>query len=395
MSELFGSKEKRKEMMKTLIRRIHEGEDAERIKREFMEVLKSTTPEEIAVVEQELIEEGLPREEVLNLCEVHLAVFQESLQKESDQLAPEGHPVRILMEEHSAMVNIAGMLVNASREGDWEKIQELAEKLRSSETHYLREENVLFPYLEKYGIKEPPAVMWMEHDRIRELKKRLYELVESKDESSIEELQNLSVMLSEMLSSHFFKENNVLFPMAIKVLSEQEWYMARKEFDDLGYCEFTPESVLKSFGTSVKEEPRPYVAGDGLVDLGSGSLTLEELIAILNTLPVDFTFVDKDDRVKYFNEPADRIFVRTRAVIGRSVQQCHPQKSLHVVNKILEDFKAGVRDSADFWINKDGRLIYIRYFPVRNDKGEYLGTLEVTQDVTEIKQLEGEKRLLS
>lgn len=126
----------------------------------------------------------------------------------------------------------------------------------------------------------------------------------------------------------------------------------------------------------------------------TGSFTKEELETLLNTLPVDITFVDKNDTVRYFSQTKDRIFPRTKAVIGKKVQQCHPQKSLHVVNQILEDFKNNKRDVAEFWINLNNRLIYIRYFPVRNKNGEYLGCLEVTQDITDIKKIEGERRLL-
>ncbi len=126
----------------------------------------------------------------------------------------------------------------------------------------------------------------------------------------------------------------------------------------------------------------------------TGSFAKEELETLLNTLPVDITFVDKNDTVRYFSQTKDRIFPRTKAVIGRKVQQCHPQKSLHVVNQILEDFKNNKRDVAEFWINLNNRLIYIRYFPVRNKSGDYLGCLEVTQDITDIKKIEGERRLL-
>jgi len=119
-----------------------------------------------------------------------------------------------------------------------------------------------------------------------------------------------------------------------------------------------------------------------------------QIKAILNTLPVDVTFIDSEDTVRYFNQSKDRIFVRTNAVLGRKVQKCHPQKSIHIVNRILDEFKSGKSDMAEFWINMGGRLVYIRYFAVRDETGKYLGTLEVTQDVTRIKQLEGEKRLL-
>jgi len=131
----------------------------------------------------------------------------------------------------------------------------------------------------------------------------------------------------------------------------------------------------------------------GEIAFETGNLSQEELETILNRLPVDITFVDKEDTVRYFSQSKERIFPRTKAVIGRKVQQCHPQKSIHVVNQILDDFRNGRRDVADFWIQLKGRLIYIRYFAIRKNR-EYLGCLEVTQDITDIKKIEGEKRLL-
>jgi PAS domain S-box-containing protein len=131
-----------------------------------------------------------------------------------------------------------------------------------------------------------------------------------------------------------------------------------------------------------------------MLQFETGSLSKEEVEAILDSLPIDVSFVDKEDRVKYFNKAEGRIFVRTKAVIGRKVQQCHPQKSVHVVNSILEAFKTGKKDVAEFWINLNDRLILIRYFAVRDKNGKYLGTLEVTQDITDIKKVEGQKRLL-
>ncbi|UCD93319.1 MAG: DUF438 domain-containing protein [Methanobacteriota archaeon] len=130
-----------------------------------------------------------------------------------------------------------------------------------------------------------------------------------------------------------------------------------------------------------------------MIDFETGSLSAEELEGIFNNLPMDITFVDSQDKVRFYSE-ADRIFVRTKAVIGRTVQQCHPEKSIDKVNEILEGFKAGTMDKAEFWINMNERLIHIRYFPVRNKGGDYLGCLEVTQDITDMKKIEGEKRLL-
>lgn len=131
-----------------------------------------------------------------------------------------------------------------------------------------------------------------------------------------------------------------------------------------------------------------------ILQFETGSLSKEEADAVLDSVPVDISFIDKEDRVKYFNKAEGRIFVRTKAVIGRKVQLCHPQKSVHVVNKILEAFKTGKKDVAEFWINLNDRLILIRYFAVRDKNGKYLGTVEVTQDITDIKKIEGQKRLL-
>lgn len=136
------------------------------------------------------------------------------------------------------------------------------------------------------------------------------------------------------------------------------------------------------------------MSGDNEIVFDTGSVTSEELEAVLNTLPVDITFVDKDDTVRYFNQPGQRIFARAKAVIGRRVQQCHPQKSLDKVTSIVEEFKSGRRDSAEFWIQMKGKVISIRFFPVRDKDGNYLGCLEVVQDITGLQKLKGEKRLL-
>lgn len=405
MSEFFGMRIDRKEMLKELIRKIHKGEDPEKIKKEFKELLGSVSSTEIAQIEQELIEEGMPREEIMRLCEIHLEMFQESLAKEKP-IEKMGHPVTILMEEHKKLLEYSNLLRKKIDEikniGNIEQgreillnIEDIAKHFKESEKHYLREENVLFPYLEKHDIKEPPAIMWIEHDKIRSIKKNLYKVIDNYNkmnfEEFIKEIEVVAIDLENMLSSHFYKENNILFPMALNVIDDSEWKDVRLQFDEIGYCCFTPPEVLTPVEREIRKE---LIQEEGRINLPSGELSLEELTAILNTLPVDITFVDKNDEVRFFNETKDRIFVRTRAVIGRKVQQCHPQKSIHIVERILQEFKNGTRDNADFWINMNGRLIYIRYFAVRNKKGDYLGTLEVTQDVTGIKKLEGEKRLL-
>lgn len=242
--------------------------------------------------------------------------------------------------------------------------------------------------LERHGIVEPPRVMWSEHQEIRALKKKI-------QTAQGPELLELSVQLGEMLSPHFFKENRILFPTALRVVPEEEWPHLRAQFDEIGYCCFTPP-VPPAPSVAAGTGPAPTRTGTPEIRLRfpTGELTPEELEAILNTLPVDITFVNQDDTVRYFNATRDRIFVRTPAVIGRKVQNCHPQKSLPVVERILREFREKRREVAEFWINFRGRFVYIRYFPVWGRNGEYLGVLEVTQDVTRIKELQGEKRLL-
>lgn len=347
----------------------------------------------------------MPREEIQKLCDVHMAVFKEQLEKQKTEAAI-GHPVNILMEEHRIMLQLAAKLVNIANKirqvndidyvsDDLHYVAHIAEDFRDSEKHYLREENVLFPLLEKHGITEPPAIMWMEHNQIREKKKNLAELATRYNTISFEEfkkqLHEVAESLNNLLASHFYKENNILFPTALRVVTEEEWKGARIDFDEIGYCCFTPpQLVTEKLITKEKTLETP----EGLLQFETGSLTKEELEALLDSLPIDITFVDNNDSVKYFNKAEKRVFVRTKSVIGRKVQLCHPQKSIHIVNKILENFKSGKKDVAEFWIQMNNRLIHIRYFAVRDKNGKYLGTMEVTQDLTDIKKIEGEKRLL-
>jgi DUF438 domain-containing protein len=397
--------EDRKQVLKDLLKRLHEGADPEQIKEECQKKLGDIPPTEMAKVEDELVKEGMPREELQKFCDIHLAMLKESFEKEGP-LAPAGHPIRILMEEHKMLFQFADELKNVAKgmkgakgstsAGDkMDQLKHIVKHLRDSDSHYVREENVLFPSLEKHGIKEPPAVMWIEHDKIRDIKKSVYRIVDSfkviASEDFAAQLDAAALALAEMLSSHFYKENNILFPAALEVIGESEWLEIRNQFDELGYCCFTPEPAKVAFG----DIGRPVIKSEvkGMLSFEIGTLSGEQIEAILNTLPVDVTFVDKEDTVRYFSQSKDRIFPRAKAIIGLKVQQCHPQKSVHVVNRILNDFRSGKKDVAQFWINLQGKLIHIRYFAVRKG-GDYLGCLEVTQDITDIKKIKGEKRLL-
>ncbi len=400
--------EDKKALIKEAIKQLHAGVPPEQVKEKFRHVLEGTDSLEIAEIEQELANEGMKREEIRRLCDVHMAIFKEQLEKQQPNLQP-SQPISILMEEHKIMLKMAEQLVSLANKvlkvsdmryitEEIHQIEHLAKDFTDSEKHYLREENVLFPYLEKHEITEPPAVMWMEHNEIRELKKKLNALIQDLNEASNQsfrgQLWDTAKAIGNLLPNHFYKENNVLFPAALSVITQQEWVEIRKEFDEIGYCCFTPPELI-AIEPPTEATQAQTKAMEGILHFETGSLTREQLDGLINALPVDITFIDADDAVRYFNKPEKRFFVRTKAVLGRKVQMCHPQKSLDVVTTILDSFKSGKKDVAEFWINLNNRLVHIRFFAVRDNNGKYLGTMEVVQDITKIKRIEGERRLLN
>ncbi len=386
MSELISTK--KKDALRKILSRLHAGESPEALKDEFRDLLDNVTPLEISQIEAELVKEGTPRAELERLCDVHMALFKEAFATGPD--VPDWHPIHILLEEHKEMLNAVERIRKLAADGSelTEEPRSLARKLADTESHYAREENVLFPYLEKHGITEPPAIMWMEHDRIRAERKAVISLIEDGAPGKL--IVAKARGLYELLSSHFQKEGKILFPSALEVITEPEWVKIRSEFDGIGYTPFAP--TVPPAPMIDQETTTDSTTGE--IRFAAGALSPHELSALLDSLPVDITFIDKNDVVRYFNQAKDRIFVRSPAIIGRAVQNCHPEKSVAIVNRILEEFKSGARDVAEFWINMGGKTVYIRYFPVRDKNGEYLGTLEVTQDITKIKSLDGEKRLL-
>lgn len=399
MSELFGN---RKEMLKQMIKMLHQGADPDALKSRFSALLSEIGATDIALAEQELIAEGMPEDDVRRLCDVHLAVMREAVEKEGPGVGP-GHPVYILLQEHAFIKGVAqelaavvAALEEAAEKGgvgaELAQLEQLLDHLAEYNKHKVREENCLFPYLEKHGVTGPPSIMWMEHDQQREAVKAARAALSEQVSISFAEfkeriLPHLRTLVAEV-PSHFHKEENILFPTALNLFSAEEFKEVKASMDDLGYCAFTPAEAI---GETVAVSAR---VGEGEISLPSGVLTVEQLEAMLNALPVDITFVGAGDEVRYFSMGADRIFPRTPAIIGRSVQQCHPQKSVHVVQQILDDFRAGRRDAAEFWIRMNERLVHIRYFPVRDKDGGYLGTLEMTQDITDLQEITGEKRLL-
>ncbi|AKI98282.1 hemerythrin [Kosmotoga pacifica] len=371
-----------------MLRELHSSpEKLEDIKEKFSVLIRELTPVDISKVEQELIQEGIPAESIQLMCNVHLDLFKKAIIEDEIQVEP-WHPVHILVEEHRDMLNrLENFRKYVMEKVDDELPEELSKVLvylDDMELYFQKEENGLFPYIEKHGVVQPPAIMWKEHDQLREWRKELKKLSENPNEN-LKQIKELVLSMAELLTDHIYKEHKVLFPTALKLISLEEWKEIRKAFDEVGYFSFKPSPFYQ-------EEQEPEFA-DGLVNLGSGYMSPKQLKLMLDHLPVDITFVDETDTVRFFSENPDRIFGRTRAIIGRKVQNCHPPKSVDVVNKILRDFKEGKRNEADFWLKLGDKFIYIKYIAIRDSEGNYVGTLEVSQDIAPIQNITGEKRI--
>jgi hypothetical protein len=399
MSEHINNPTQRKETLKRLIRELHEGKTVADVKEDFAELLQDVGATEIAEIEQSLIEEGLPETEIKRLCDVHVAVFRESLDTQVSPETSPGHPVHTFRAENEAAAQVLDALQEALEANQLELARDRLQELLQYEKHYLREENILFPYLERHGFSGPSSVMWAIHDDVRAGWKALAGLLDTDPGDDPDGLSGRIEQVFGPLSSDiremFYKEENILLPTSLEMLSQEEWMAIRAQEPQVGYCYVQPgdqwlsEEVSPGAATSSVE-----ATAEGLLSLQTGALTLQQINQVLSHLPVDITYVDRNDAVRFFSEPKEQIFKRSPAIIGRKVQQCHPPASVHRVQQILDDFRAGRSDVAEFWIQMNGKFIHIRYFAVRDEHGAYQGTLEVTQDVTHIRTLEGEQRLL-
>ncbi|MDX2444934.1 MAG: DUF438 domain-containing protein, partial [Bacteroidales bacterium] len=407
MSELIKNSENRKKKLKELILRLHEGESEQKVKTELENTLKQIPYGEVVEVEQELINEGLPQEEVLRLCDAHSAVLEGNIDLSAAKEIPEGHPVDVFLHENKELRKVASeiesTLVNIEKypETNLEetilKLRGLYNSLFDVDKLYQRKEYLLFPFLENKDITGPPKVMWGKHDEIRELIKGGMELLQTEGITKEELLASAELILNPAVKGVVDmtqKEEEILLPMALDKLSDAEWHEINKQSLEIGFCLYDPPVDWRPDGIEEDSLPGLNKSGEN-IQLPSGSFSVEELLAILNTLPVDMTFVDRDDKVKYFSQGKERVFQRNRAILNRDVRHCHPPASAHIVDKIIDDFKTGKETRAPFWINMGGKMIHIEYFALRSENGSYLGTLEVSQNVNVYRELEGEQRILS
>lgn len=398
MSEYINNKERRKKALKSIIAQLHEGKSVDEVKEQFDKEFKNVSANEISAAEQALISEGVGVGEIQKLCDVHAAVFKgsiEDIHKETDQTQMPGHPVYILKRENRIIEtwiekNIRPYLDKL--DNTVEKLLDGLKQLQKIDIHYSKKENLLFPYMEKHGITAPPKVMWGVDDEIRGMIKQSITKLEEAGFVSGEIKLFIESTIEKTLEM-IYKEENIMLPMLLEALNQEDWKIIANESVEIGYLydtvpRWNPPSAEKTTEQPVDDIP-------GTIKLPSGIFQLKELIHMLNTLPFDITFVDKDDKVKFFSQGSDRIFARTKAIIGRDVSNCHPPASVHVVQKIVEDFKSGKKDHEDFWIKMGDRYVYIRYFAVRGYSNEYLGVVEVTQNIAPIQEIKDEKRLMS
>jgi DUF438 domain-containing protein len=407
MSELINNSQSRKELLKHMILQLHEGVAPEAVRARMVELMTKIPYGEVVEVEQELINEGLPESEVLRLCDIHTEALEGHIDLSGMKIVPPGHPVDTFKKENRELEKVVAEMndlfsrcememAGPSKEKYLNQIRALFNSLTDVDKHYRRKENLLFPFIERYGITGPPKVMWGKHDETRDLLKNAIQSLSMPGDYTMEMVQmkiELHLMpAAKAITDMIMKEEEILFPMTLDKLNEADWYEIYRQTNEIGYCLYDPQINWIPVGLPKDAQT---TAEEGQVNLPSGSFSSEELLAILNTLPVDITFVDRNDKVKYFSQGRERIFDRNRAILGRDVRMCHPPSSVHIVDQIISDFKTGLADSAPFWIQMGGKFIHIEYFALRNEHGEYLGTLEMSQDLTERRALSGDQRLLS
>ena len=422
MSEMIRNNEEKQKILKEIVINLHEGSNIKDVQKRFKDIIKNVSPEEIAAMEQSLIDEGVPVEHVQSLCDVHVKVFEDTLEKQKTGKAIPGHPVHTYKAENKHLrvliKEIKREVKKVVKGKDRKSFETILTELKEVEIHYQRKENQLFPFLEAVNFTGPSRVMWGKQDEIRLLFKEIDAVYLSDDMSA---LKSHIARLVKALSGMIFMEEKILFPTAMRKLPETSWKQIRRGEGEIGYAWVKPgnlwdpnviETDIPDFEKIAAEAEKARreksvsepgkgstpVAGDreeaGQIPLDVGSLTGKQINMMLKVLPLDISYVDENDRVLYYSQGKERMFPRSPGIIGRTVQNCHPPKSAHIVQKIIDSFRNKEKDEAEFNFTMNGRFLYIRYFPIYDENGEYKGVIEAGQDLTEIRALEGEQKLL-
>ena len=386
----------RVEQLKGFLKRLGTGEDLGAVREDFASQFAHVEASEIMKAEQGLMREGTPLAEVQQLCDLHSALFHGSTiheQMESEHAKVEavleaqeksqsvvtlvetvGHPLNRLTEENKAL----DALIEATKVKVADKTATVDDvnEVRQVSIHYAKKGDLLYPHLKvAYDISGPSMVMWTVDDDIRDGFGRLAR-AKSIDDAWYEEFDGLLTRAQEMI----YKEQNILFPICAENFSTEEWYQIYKDTEQYEEI-FGVERVAWAEAEAALATQTTNASGDdNTIALIGGSLTVDQLNAMLNTMPMEVTFVDHEDINRYFND-GEKVFKRPTTAIGRDVYSCHPPKIEPIVRGIIESFRKGERDNVAVWLEKVGRPFYVNYMAVRDQNNNYLGTLELVQDM--------------
>ncbi|MGE3608305.1 MAG: DUF438 domain-containing protein [Bacteriovoracaceae bacterium] len=304
---------------------------------------------------------------------------------------PHDHPVKVYFDENDFLQNILEELKCSDPKSDLQRFFNLFNQLCEVEKRFARKENQLFPYLEKYGWYGPSQGMWAFHDSIRDQIRSLRKKIESKESNNLAlDIKNLSDELQRLMMI----EETRLLPYALQLLKEEDWNEMRKGEVEIGWMHQQNSSSEVLLGNTGPMDEKTFNSSSPL-QMNEGFMNLEQINLMLEVMPIDLTYVDENDKVIFYNRGEDRVFPRSAGIIGREVRFCHPPKSVSTVLRIVNEFKAGTKDTAEFWIRYRGKVVHIRYFAIRDHLKKYRGVIELSQDITEIQKLEGERRLLN
>lgn len=302
-------------------------------------------------------------------------------------LLPGNHPVRTYFEENAFLKQLLSEFANVDFIKDYQLGYNLFNQIATVDIRYTRKENQLFPFLEKRGWYGPSQGMWRFHDENRKLIKQVRKKLEAGELDYIK--AEIDILIGELLRMTEVEELRLL-PMALEILLPEDWDEVKSGEAEIGWMH--KKEKLEQSEVPIARENQ--IVSGGLLKMNEGLMSLQQINLLFQTMPFDLTYVDENDKVLFYNRGEERVFPRSAGVIGREVRFCHPPKSVDTVLKILEEFKSGNKNDAEFWINYRGRTIHIRYFAVRDHEKKYKGVIEVSQDITDIKKIEGEKRLL-
>lgn len=311
------------------------------------------------------------------------------------EMFPEGHPIMIYARESELIVSLLEEVLAVNPLEDIQKYTNIFNQLYTIEKRFARKENQLFPFLEKRGWNGPSQGMWSFHDNLREQFRLIRDYLKSGN------LDKITINTPPLVAGIYRLlevEQMVLFPNSIDLLTDEDWITMRAGEEEIGWMFSHPpvpypsQQYIHPSEDFTQREVSFSLENTSHYD--EGYMTVEQVNLLLRTMPLDITYVDENNKVIFYNRGEERVFPRSAGIIGREVKFCHPPKSVGTVLKILEEFRKGTKSESSFWINFKERLIYIRYFAVRDADKNYKGVIEMSQDITDIKNIEGEKRLL-